>query len=85
MHKVVQFPKCLSKIQEIDIGTKICRLIKQIYFSDKKCMDCYGDVSISFSNLKSIIKKRHPDMTHEDILRTLTEYDEFDLREALDG
>lgn len=73
------------KLPEIIKSASICSLIKRTYFADKTWFECYRLVGDKFTTLKASARQKYIGCDTDGILDILKEYDENDLREALDG
>ena len=70
------------KTTEVDLGTIICKNLKEIYFSEKKWPECYMQIAQKFTKLKRIMRKFYSDDKEIDVLRRLRSFSEADIEEA---
>lgn len=70
---------------EIDLGSTICKKIKNIYYPDQKWGDSYKLVAQKFAELKKILKSYYFDDDKIEFLKKLTQYSQEDIRECLEN
>lgn len=73
-----------AKYPELNLEEPICRKIKNIYYSEITWSHCYKDVSIKFSQLKTIAKKFWPDKNSLELVQELYKFSEKDIKEAFE-
>jgi hypothetical protein len=66
------------------LGSNICSMLRDIYFRDKPWAECYKDVSMKFTYLKTAARKFYANNDETEMLSFLSQYSREDLREMLE-
>jgi len=76
----------IEVFREIEIGEKVCLLIKQNYFPNESWINVYQRVSNKFTMLKAILRRFYglekKELT-KDIWERINKYDEIDIEDTL--
>lgn len=74
----------IPKHEEIELGARVCTLIKKVYFEQELWSKCSNQVATMFSALKVCARKIYAQKTEKEVLSILAMYDDFDIRTAFD-
>jgi len=69
----------VPKLPEIELGARVCKLIKDFYFADKPWIEAKQPVADTFTKAKAAARKMYPDMDETQMLMALGKYDKFDM------
>jgi hypothetical protein len=69
----------VPKLEDIELGARVCRLIKALYYAEKEWVDCYHPISDLFTTVKFSARKMYHDKTEAQMLDVLGKYDKFDM------
>jgi hypothetical protein len=69
-------------MEEINLGQSACSKIRNIYFSDKKWVECHNEVAKKFTLFKKILGKMQPDREIVEILKEVHHFDTLDIQEV---
>ena len=70
--------------QEIILGANVCERLKNIYFKEMNWIDCYRNIAVKFSFLKSISKRFDIDKSNLQVLNELIKYSNQDILDAFE-
>jgi hypothetical protein len=70
-------------MDEIELGSIICKALKDIYFYDKQWYECHNDIALKLSVLKDVMRKLLPDKMTVEILEVLRGYGKEDIEDVL--
>lgn len=71
------------KLEEIELGARICKTIKNGYFPDKDWGQSCNDVANLLTSLKVVMRKMCPDLTEIQRLIELSNYTIQDIMDIL--
>lgn len=67
---------------EIQLGSNICNLIKQIYYRDEKWGDVRDKITSKFSSFKKILRKFYPDCKNNvELLKKVNDFGLDDIED----
>ncbi len=69
---------------QIEMGSRPCHQIKNMYYPETPWIDCYKLVAIKFSELKNILRKRAASMNDAQLLEALGTFSQLDIQETFD-
>lgn len=70
---------------EIELGARVCKLLKNFYHDDLSWVDAKDDIAEKFSRIKASARKVYTNHTESEMLKLLGKYDKFDFDILLDG
>lgn len=73
--------KGMAKYQEIELGARICRVIRNSLYIDKPWIECHKLIAMRFTMLKQLSRKQYADKTEIEMLQWLGKYSEDDIRD----
>lgn len=73
------------KYEVIELGARVCKLIKDFYYADQEWAKCAMDIADTFTKAKEAARKMYPDFTDHHMLSTLGKYDKFDMDLLIGG
>lgn len=68
--------------EEIDIGARICTLLKEMYFVDIPWVDCYRQVADKFTLLKKILRKFYGISNQDELMEKVKLLDKTLIEDA---
>ncbi len=71
-------------MEAIELGARVCKKLKDIYFNEKSWVDCHHEVAKRFTNLKQIAKKFYGDKEELEVLHELAKYTDDGIRDAFE-
>jgi len=71
-------------MEAIELGARVCKRLKVIYFSEKAWVDCHEEVALKFTALKQIAKKFYGDKEELEVLRELAKYTDDGIKDAFE-
>jgi len=72
----------VPKFEEIELGSRVCKTIKETFFKDEEWAKCCYKVADKFTQLKVIMRKVLPDAKDSDRLEMISKYSSEDLEDA---
>jgi hypothetical protein len=72
-------PSGTPKYEEIELGARVCNLLKRFYHADYDWVQAKDDIGRKFTTIKSSARKIYADKTENEMLDLLGKYDKFDF------
>ena len=73
-----------SKYPVIEKGSRVCKLIKSFYHSEKDWDKCHKEITSMFTEIKCLAKDLYKEMDRMEIMDLLLRYDKQDFDDLLD-